>query len=198
MVDVAVNDGAGQPATGETVELRNQSTGFVATSVSSSTGRARFSGVPAGPGYSVIVGSAELASDIRLRSDESRAVTVRLAETIVVTGRRSEVAINALDAEVSASLDSDALAALPIEARDLTRALVRLPNVVPSTGFFPEAPAVSINGANGLYAQYLIDGFDNNENFLGGPKFPISTGFASDVTVLASSYSVEYGRTGNG
>src|SRR5690606_21492133 len=53
-------------------------------------------------------------------------------------------------------------------------------------------------GANGLFAQYLIDGLDNNENFLGGPKFPISTGAASDVTVLASAYSVEYGRTGNG
>jgi hypothetical protein len=87
---------------------------------------------------------------------------------------------------------------LPVEARDLTRALVRLPNVVASTGFFPEAPEVSINGANGLFAQYLIDGIDNNENFLGGPKFPMPIGFVQDVTVLAASYSAEYGRTGNG
>ena len=197
-VDVAVNDASGSPAIGETVVLHNPLTGFEASNLSNSAGRARFSGVPAGPGYAVVIDGVELVADIRLRSNEARSVTVRLAENIVVTGRIREIAINTLDAEVSASLNSNELEALPIEARDLSRALVRLPNVVPSTGFFPEAPPVSINGANGLYTQYLIDGMDNNENFLGGPKFPISTGFASDATVLASSYSVEYGRTGNG
>ena len=197
-VDVAVADTDGSPLTTQAVVLRNGSTGFEARSVTNSSGRARFSAVPAGPGYAVLVDGVVLARDIRLRSNEARAVTVRAIDNITVTGRLSEVSINALDAEVSATLDSDELEALPIEARDLTRALIRLPNVVPSTGFFPEAPPVSINGANGLFTQYLIDGLDNNENFLGGPKFPISIGFASDVTVLASSYSAAYGRTGNG
>ncbi|MDZ7645440.1 MAG: TonB-dependent receptor [Woeseiaceae bacterium] len=178
--------------------MRNANTGFEASKLSNSTGRARFYGVPAGAGYSVHVAGTEFATGIRLRSNESRAVSVRLIDTVTVTARRNSLAINALDAEVSATLDRQQLQVLPIEARDLSKALIRLPNVVPSTGFFPEAPPVSINGANGLFTQYLIDGLDNNENFLGGPKFPVSTGFASDVTVLASSYSAEYGRTGNG
>ncbi|MEM9056026.1 MAG: TonB-dependent receptor [Pseudomonadota bacterium] len=198
IVDVSVSAADGTPASGQRVRLRNPLTGFEADATGNRAGRARFSGVPAGPGYEVVVDGVVLSAGIRLRSDEARAVDVRAAETVIVTARRQSLAINALDAEVSASLDGTELAALPVEARDLTRALIRLPNVVPSTGFFPEAPPVSINGANGLFAQYLIDGLDNNENFLGGPRFPISTGFASDVTVLASSYSVEYGRTGNG
>lgn len=201
VVDVSVSNPGGQPASGRTVILHNESTGFEAADDSNASGRARFTGVPAAAGYAVTVDGVELASGIRLRSNESRAVTVRLLDDVTVTGKRMtrpKVAINALDAEVSASLSRRELQVLPIEARDLTGALIRLPNVVPSTGFFPEAPPVSINGANGLFTQYLIDGLDNNENFLGGPKFPISTGFASDVTVLASSYSVEYGRTGNG
>ncbi len=197
-IDVAVIAGDGSAATDTTVVLKNALTGFESASTSNAVGRARFSAVPAGPGYAVFVDDIELASNIRLRSNESRSVPVRMIDTITVTARQTRLAVNALDAEVSASLDRRDLEALPIEARDLTRALIRLPNVVPSTGFFPEAPSVSINGANGLFAQYLIDGTDNNENFLGGPKFPISTGAASDVTVLASSYSVEYGRTGNG
>lgn len=197
-VDVAVLSGDGSPATGASVILKNSLTGYETSSISNSSGRARFSAVPAGPGYSVLVDDTELATDIRLRSNESRAVTVRMIENITVTGRAGSIAINSLDAEVSASLNRRELEALPVEARDLSRALIRLPNVVPATGFFPESPSVSINGANGLFTQYLIDGMDNNENFLGGPKFPISTGAASDVTVLASSYSVEYGRTGNG
>ncbi len=197
-VDVAVTASDGSSAANVAVILANPMTGFAATGTSNASGRARFSAVPAGPGYTVTVNGIELAAGIRLRSNEARAVPVRMIDNITVTARASNVSINALDAEVSASLNRRELEALPIEARDLSRALIRLPNVVPATGFFPEAPSVSINGANGLFAQYLIDGMDNNENFLGGPKFPISTGAASDVTVLASSYSVEYGRTGNG
>ena len=44
----------------------------------------------------------------------------------------------------------------------------------------------------------LLDGLDNNENFLGGLKFPVPLGFTREVTVLANSYSVAYGRTANG
>jgi hypothetical protein len=106
--------------------------------------------------------------------------------------------VNAVNAEVSASLKGEELAALPVEGRDVLGALVRLPNVVPSTGFFPESPAISINGSNGLDTSWLIDGLDNNENFLGGPKFPVPLGFTREVTVLANSYSVAYGRTPNG
>jgi outer membrane receptor protein involved in Fe transport len=87
---------------------------------------------------------------------------------------------------------------IPIEARDITRALFRLPNVTQATGFYPEAPNVSINGANSLYTQYLIDGLDNNENFLGGEKFPVPLGIAQNVTVLANNYSAEFGRSANG
>lgn len=197
-VDVAVTASDGGVATDATVVLKNSLTGFESANTSNASGRARFSAVPAGPGYAVLVDGVELVTGIRLRSNESRSVPVRMIDNITVTARQTGLAVNVLDAEVSASLNRRELESLPIEARDLSRALIRLPNVVPSTGFFPEAPSVSINGANGLSTQYLIDGMDNNENFLGGPKFPISTGAASDVTVLASSYSVEYGRTGNG
>ena len=197
-VDVALTAGDSSPATNTAITLQNRLTGFDATVISNASGRARFSAVPAGPGYAIVVDGIELASDVRLRSNETRAVAVRLIENITVTARPASLAVNGLDAEVSAGLNQQELAVQPIEARDLSRALVRLPNVVPSTGFFPEAPTVSINGANGLFTQYLIDGMDNNENFLGGQKFPVSIGAVSDVTVLASSYSAEYGRTGNG
>jgi hypothetical protein len=196
IVDVSVS--ATNEAMRQEVVLHNQSTGFEAAGPTNSQGRVRFTGVPAGSGYAVRVDGVELATGIRLRSNESRAVVVNLIEEITVIAKRMSVAINALDAEVGGTLNRRELQALPIEARDLSRALIRLPNVVPSTGFFPEAPPVSINGANGLFTQYLVDGFDNNENFLGGPKFPMTIGAASDATVLASSYSVEYGRTGNG
>lgn len=199
VLEVAVLSPASAPAPGERVELVNDRTGFRAEATTSGLGRVRFATVPAGDGYAVTAGGQRLAEGIRLRADESRSLTVTLpAESVTVTARRAANVINAIDAEVSAGLSATELRLLPVESRDLSRTLLRLPNVAPATGFFPEAPVISINGANGLYAQYLIDGLDNNENFLGGPKFPISTGFVQDVTVLSSSYSVEYGRTGNG
>ena len=67
-----------------------------------------------------------------------------------------------------------------------------------ATGFFTEAPNVSINGANGLYTNYLIDGLDNNENFLGGQRFAIPVGFAQNVNVLTNNFSTEFGNSANG
>ena len=169
-------------------------------------GLARIEGLATGGGYVVrFAGSDRYApaasAPVALRSNFTDAVTLALLPAggkIVVTGRRAVTGVNTVNAEVSASLSERQLRDLPVEARDVNSALVRLPNVVASTGFFPESPPISINGSNGLDTNYLIDGLDNNENFLGGPKFPVPLGFAREVTVLANSYSVVYGRTPNG
>lgn len=198
-VTTAVTAASGTPAAGQRVQLRNPATGYSAEALTNAQGQAHFPAVPAADGYVLVIDDQTLSTGIRLRANESRTIQLALPLTdVIVTATRRTLAPNFTDAEVSAGLSARELADLPVEARDLSRALLRLPNVVPSTGFFPEAPEVSINGANGLFTQYLIDGFDNNENFLGGPKFPMPIGFVQDVTVLASSYSAEYGRTGNG
>lgn len=198
VIDVAVERVDGAAAVGRDVELRGGATAFSQHSLTGAQGRARFEAVPAGGDYTVVVDGTALVFGLALRANEAKSVSVTLPEAVVVTARRRKAVVNELDAEISAGLTSRQLTVLPIEARDLNGALIRLPNVAPATGFFPEAPPISINGANGLFAQYLIDGLDNNENFLGGPKFPISTGFVQDVTVLTNTYSVEYSRTGTG
>jgi hypothetical protein len=133
------------------------------------------------------------AQAIELRANFTRSVILPLQPAadagIIVTAARAITALNTSNAEISASLGREQLVALSIEGRDVLGALIRLPNVVPSTGFFPEAPSISINGSNGL---------DNNENYLGGIKFPVPLGFTREVTVLANSYSAAYGRTANG
>jgi len=198
-VTVSVLAADGTPAVNRSVELGRPGGGYSARSHTNEQGQAHFAAVPSATGYALSVDGQLLAKDLRLRSNQMRSISLTLPlDTVVVSATRSTLAVNTADAEVSAGLTERELATLPVEARDLSRALLRLPNVVPATGFFPEAPEVSINGANGLFAQYLIDGLDNNENFLGGPKFPMPIGFVQNVTVLSSSYSAQYGRTGNG
>lgn len=202
---IAQEDGA--PVADAQVTLSNPGTGLVRTVQTDAFGQVRIEGLTTGSGYIVTVGagtthSEVVANPITLRANFVQSLSLVVGSVdvpeIVVTGNRISAGLNSVNAEISASLSSELLEALPIEGRDVVTSLVRLPNVVPSTGFFPEAPVVSINGANGLFTNYLIDGLDNNENFLGGLKFPVPLGFTQDVTVLANSYSVAYGRSANG
>ncbi len=206
-ITVAVVDAtSGEPVPGAEIRITNDSIGYERTVLTDANGQARIEGLSTAGRYRVSAKTdddeAEITSrDVSLRANFTSSVTLRVGQgesTIVVTGLRSVSGLNAVNAEVSASLEARELQALPVEGRDVIGALVRLPNVVPSTGFFPEAPSISINGSNGLDTNYLIDGLDNNENFLGGIKFPVPLGFTREVTVLANSYSVEYGRTANG
>jgi outer membrane receptor protein involved in Fe transport len=207
-IQVALVDAeSGKPAANIEVTIENGAIGYSRTLRSDARGMVRVEGLSAAGDYRVSTAASDEfeASEpvtAALRSNFARSVTLRLTpadgRTIIVTGVHGITGINTVNAEVSASLKQEELVALPIEGRDVIGALVRLPNVVPSTGFFPEAPSISINGSNGLDTNYLIDGLDNNENFLGGLKFPVPLGFTRDVTVLANSYSVAYGRTANG
>lgn len=206
-IEITVVDNTGAPVPDTDVVIENPAIGLSRTVRTDAQGRAQVDGLSTAGQYLVSVpASAQYqrlaARPVELRANFSRSVILQLAETgnagIIVTAARAITGLNTANAEISASLGRDQLVALPIEGRDVIGALIRLPNVVPSTGFFSEAPSISINGSNGLDTNYLIDGLDNNENFLGGIKFPVPLGFTREVTVLANSYSVLYGRTANG
>ncbi len=202
-----VSADTGAPVADAAIIITNRDFAIRRTARTDMRGQVRVEGLTTGGAYAVAFeGSpdfaAAMSAPIALRSNFTSSVTLRLlpagGENIVVIGSRAVTGINTVNAEISGSLTQRELRDLPIEGRDVIGALVRLPNVVPSTGFFPEAPVISINGSNALNTNYLIDGLDNNENFLGGPKFPVPLGFTREVTVIANSYSVVYGRTPNG
>ena len=201
---------ANESVSGAVVHLVNEAIGVEATRRTDDQGTAQWGGLSTAGTYSVFIEENDQfyearVSDIELRANATRSVTLVLRpvaayelDEVVVEGGRSVAEVNRVNAEVSSSLSAASLEDLPVEGRNFTQSLYRLPNVTPSTGFFAEAPNVTINGTNGLYTQYLIDGMDNNEQFLGGPQFDVPTGVVKDVTVLTSTYSAEYGRTGNG
>jgi hypothetical protein len=206
-IEVTVVDAQGAPVIGAEVVIANPAIGFTRTLATDARGTVRLDGVTTAGEYQVSVPAAEdyqplAARAIDLRANFTRSVILQLRPAgeagILVTAARAITGLNTANAEISASLGREQLIALPVEGRDVIGALIRLPNVVPSTGFFPEAPSIAINGSNGLDTNYLIDGLDNNENFLGGIKFPVPLGFTREVTVLANSYSAGYGRTANG
>lgn len=197
----------GAPAAAVQVRAENRSTNTSITSISDAQGRVRFAGLSSGGSWQLFTDATDrfalLASaPLILRSEFQTNVTLLLQAAnnaeILVVATRTVAGFNTSNAEVSATLTAEQIRRIPVEARSLERLLFRLPGVTQSTGFFGEAPAIAINGANALFTNYTIDGLDNNENFLGGQKFPVPVGAVQDVTVLSGSYSVEYGRTANG
>lgn len=207
---VSVIDAATQkPIASALLILQNKSRNIQVSQTSNTQGKVVFRNLEALDGYQVISEeTAEYAaatSDfISIRSNQNPNATLILRKNTtqqldeVVVSANSTSKINRRDAEVSSELKAAEIQEIPVEGRDITRVLYRLPNVSQATGFYPEAPNVSINGANGLFTSYLIDGLDNNERFLGGQKFAIPTGFVKDITVLTSNFSAEYGLTGSG
>ncbi|RNJ63704.1 MAG: TonB-dependent receptor [Porphyrobacter sp. IPPAS B-1204] len=206
-IEIAVVAPDGGPVADAEVVIENRAIGLVRTLRTDARGRVTVDGLTTAGEYLVSVPASDqyaglAAQPVELRANFARSIILQLAappsEGITVTAARAITGLNTANAEISASLGREQLVTLPIEGRDVLGALIRLPNVVPSTGFFPEAPSISINGSNGLDTNYLIDGLDNNENFLGGIRFPVPLGFTREVTVLANSYSAAYGRTANG
>lgn len=198
-----------RPISNITIKLSNSTRNSTLLQTTNLQGKAIFRNIPALDGYQVSFEEtadyvAERSDIISIRSNQNPNVTLILKRTNteeldeVVIARNSTSKINRRDAEVSFELKAAEIQEIPFEGRDITRVLYRLPNVSQATGFFAEAPNVSINGANPLFTSYLIDGMDNNERFLGGQKFNIPSGFVKDITVLTSNFSAEYGLTGSG
>ncbi|NBC24367.1 MAG: TonB-dependent receptor plug domain-containing protein, partial [Bacteroidetes bacterium] len=197
------------PVSAHSLVLEHLPTGLQYDGITDSRGTITFKNLNARTDYRIIsiespAYRSDTLSSISLRSKENKYLDFGIArrqsvdlEEVTISARPSQQ-INRSNAEVAFELDEKSIQAIPVEGRDITRVLYRLPNVAQATGFYPEAPNVSINGANPLYSSYLIDGMDNNERFLGGQKFAIPTGFTQNITLLTNNYSAEYGLAGNG
>lgn len=198
-----------KPVANKIIYIQNINIGFLDSAKTDKLGKVSFNGLPLNGVYKVYTLEsdnyfAESSANVELRSNNIRSISLSLPSKKTNVLKEVEIRshnttlINTTNAEVSSEMNSKEIEELPVEGRDITQMLYRLPNVSLATGFFSEAPNVSINGSNGLYNSYLIDGMDNNERFLGGQMFPTPVGFARNVTVLTNNYSVEYGNTANG
>jgi len=190
------------------VTLSNTDIGFSATRTTDTNGQVTFRGlstagtyVAQAPDTDAFLGTA--SRPIRLVSGQRSSVILTLfsAEAVALEGvtvRARSTQINTVNGQVASELSAMELETLPVEGRDITRALYRLPNISQATGFFNEANPVSINGANSLFINFQLDGFDNNENFLGQQAFRTPVGLTQNITTLTNNFSAEHGETANG
>lgn len=135
------------------------------------------------------------------RAAYSAAITLTpLAQLAVqqVVAQRDRPLLNTRDATTGGAVERAELLALPTDARDPVALAYNIPGVAQARAFFGDAPKLSINGTNALYTQYTIDGLENNEGFLGGPRVEFPLAAMHRLEVMANSYTASTGRSPSG
>ena len=135
------------------------------------------------------------------RGEASRpAATLR--RVVITAGTENPASLrpllDTLAATTGGTISYAELRSLPADARDPLALAFTVPGVAQATGFFDTAPILSINAQNSLYTQYYIDGFDNNEGVLGGPRIDLPLSAIERLDVRATTYDATLGRSSNG
>ncbi|MEX2181593.1 MAG: carboxypeptidase regulatory-like domain-containing protein [Gemmatimonadaceae bacterium] len=171
-------------------------------------GQGRFSlAVPEGRDLTVVVTAAGFTlarlTVPAIASGAERAIAIVMSPlqtlgTQTIVARRTRPLLNTESAATGGAIEAEELEALPTDARDPIALLYNIPGVAQATGFFGDAPRLSFNGGNALYSQYLLDGLDNNEGFLGGPRVDLPLGAIARMDALVNTYGARYGRSPDG
>ncbi len=138
-----------------------------------------------------------------LGEGEVKEVGVTLArlyalDALTVVSRKQRPLLNTDDAETGGTVEAFELKALPTDARDPLALAFNVPGVSQSTGFFGDAPPLTIHGENSLYTRYTVDGLSNDEGFLGGPRVSLPLGALERLNVHTAAYRPALGRSTNG
>lgn len=171
-----------------------------------SSGRFRLAVTPGVSGTISVVARFFAPATISVQSPssgETRDIAVILTplarlDAVTVVASSGRPLMNTEDAATGGSIDRREIAALPTDARDPIALLYNIPGIAPATGFFGDAPRLSFNGGNSLYSQYLLDGLDNNEGFLGGPRVDVPLGAIARMDAHVNTYSTRFGRSPDG
>jgi hypothetical protein len=101
--------------------------------------------------------------------------------------------------ELSKTIPVQDVRDLPYASLNAYSLAVTLPGVAKVAGRddFTNGTSFSVNGLRPRSNNFLIDGFDNNDNGIGGQAFqPNNVEAVQEVTVLTNSYQAEFGRGG--
>ena len=200
-----IRDGSGRPITAGHVRLEDADTVSTREVASGPAGQFEFAGLPPASRFTLQVASDGFRTARRtlspLTAGERRLIDVLLepqgvSEAVVVTA--DGPLDRSLSPELGGNLGREQLDRVPANGHDLVALAYLIPGAAPARGFYNLAPRLTINGASSLVTNYSVDGFDNTDLFLGGPKVPVTIGSTDNLKVLVNSYSSEYGRTGNG
>lgn len=192
---------------GASVKMTNVSTGISRETVSASDGSFRLDAVDPGT-YKVEVSQngfkTALLDNVVVGASQTATVSFRLelgtrSEVVSITSG-ADVILQTQDGARVNTLSKHEITDLPTPALNPASIVFTLPGVVdpgPLAGGFVQGNEFSVNGLRARANNQLIDGLDNNDNSVAGQSYiPVLREGYSEVTVLQSDYSAEFGRAG--
>ncbi len=210
-------DASGAVLPGVKVLVRNTGTGLEYSAVTDNTGNYLIRLLPPGsytmraeaPGFKVWTASSlVLAAGDRLRQD-IRMEVGEVTQTIEVTAESP--ALQTESSTVGSLVTERAVQDLPLNGRNFINLVQLAAGAIDpvgtgaagwATGANPDdrrrSSAVSVNAQPGTANNYLLDGMDNNERFIGSLIVKPSIEAIAEMRVQSSMYSAEVGRVSGG
>jgi hypothetical protein len=205
----AVTDPNGAVVAGATVKATNTGTNVSYDTQTTDAGLYRFPILPVGI-YKMSVEAAGFKSaqieNVTLTVGQTVTRDIKLeigapTETVTVQSGGEQLA-QPSESSVSALLNRSVWENYPLENRDTNEFLNLLPGSVPDA-FAGSTRGAAVNGARGGMGNFLVEGFDNNDQGQGGRGALVSGGITSispdaieEYRVITSNYSAQYGKAG--
>jgi hypothetical protein len=200
-----VTDNTGAVVSGASVSATGVASGETRTAVTGTSGEYRIESLTPGP-YVITVKASGFAHTkiegvvVRTSTITSNNVSLQVATTNEeVTVAASADTIQTESGELSKTISTTAIQDLPYGSQNPYSLAVTLPGVttVASRDSFTNGSGFSVNGLRPRSNNFLLDGFDNNDNGISGQAFqPTNTESVQEVTILTNSYAAEFGRGG--
>jgi len=203
-----VTDDSGAVVQGASVSVTPKAGGEPRTTTTGPVGEYRVEALNPGP-YRVAITAAHFANQViedvvvNVSQITSQNVVLKVggtSETLVVEATAATVQTETGD--LTGTVPSVQIKDLPITSGNIYQLAITMPGVVTvaSTpgGGFTNGYAFSVDGLRPRSNNFLLDGFDNNDNGIGGQALqPSNQEAVQEVTVLRNSYSAEFGRGGS-
>jgi hypothetical protein len=204
-------DPSGAVLPGATVKATNQATSFSREATTDAAGEYVISLLPVGrytitaqkEGFeSFKLSDVVVSVNQNIRADVSLQVG-KVVESVAVNAGVAEVETRS--ATVGKVIDETKIAELPLNGRNFLSLAVLQPGVVPAmelgsnnTPEFPggEKSDFQVNGLRLQSNNFLLDGADNNEPFLGTAMATPSPDALEEFKILTNNYSAEFGGGG--
>ncbi len=208
-----VTDPSGAVVAGARVTLTNSATGEELIATSTSAGTYRFGALQVVGAYALEIA----ATGFKSYRIENIIISVGAVTThdamLTVGGARESITVEAgvqqvhtTESALSGLIDRHVWQNMPLETRSQNEFIALLPGAEPAViAQLGEDRGAAVNGARSGSGNFLVEGFDNNDQYLGGAGSSVGPGGANttidpdaiqEYRVIEHIPPAEYGRSG--
>src|SRR3984885_1886468 len=207
-----VTDPTGAVITGASVKLTNTATGEERTSTTTAAGTYRFPALPVVGTYTLEISPQGFKSSVvkdiimTVGTIVTRDVRLEVGQTSdQVTVEAGAQLVQTEDSSLSQNVDRQVWTNMPLETRSSNDFLALLPGSEPSIVSQVADRGPAVNGTRPGSGNFMVEGFNNNDQSLGGAGTSYGSGGAlttispdaiEEYRVIDGTPPAEYGRSG--